>query len=60
MNPTNPPPMIVAGNTPLAIEFTDGLSAKCDARLDLDDHPRYISVNRNLPQYEQVFATTRI
>jgi hypothetical protein len=59
MSPYLPHPTIVVANVPLAIELSDDLPAKCDARLDPDDNPRYIKVNRNLPQYMQVFGIGR-
>jgi len=59
MSPYLPQPTIIVAGVPLAIEFTDGLPDKCDARLEQRDDPRAISVNRNLPQYQQVFGIGR-
>lgn len=59
MSPLLPQPTVVVNNVPLAIEFSGDLPAKCDARLDRNDNPRYIKVNRNLPKYMQIFGIGR-
>jgi hypothetical protein len=49
----------VAQKADLPIEYLDGMPAQIDGWLDSHTTPRFISVNRNLPQHEQVFAIAR-
>ena len=43
----------------LSVELLDGIPQNLGGWLDPDPSPRFIGVNRNLPQHEQVFIIAR-
>jgi hypothetical protein len=49
----------VANNTGLPVEFLEGMPAKYNGHLDMHDEPRFIGVNRDLPQCDQIYTIAR-
>ena len=43
----------------LAIEYPEGMPPKYTGRLDTEDKPRFIAVNRDLPEDERVYIIAR-